>query len=82
VGGVPYLVEDQKTGLLFDLDAKLLDAARLDSANLDAKCLAEKILWALEHQEESVAMIEAAHEEVKRYLWEEVRKRLLPLYEG
>lgn len=82
VGGVPYLVEDQKTGLLFDLDAKLLDAARLDSANLDAECLAEKILWALEHQKESVAMIEAAHEEVKRYTWEEVRKRLLPLYEG
>jgi glycosyltransferase involved in cell wall biosynthesis len=82
VGGVPYLVEDQKSGLLFDLDAKQLDAARLDSANLDAGCLAEKILWALEHQQESVAMIKAAHEEVKRYTWEEVRKLLLPLYEG
>lgn len=66
VGGVPYMIEHRKTGLLFDGDA-------------DA--LAEQILWALEHQKESVAMIEAAHEEVKKYGWTETRKQLLPLYE-
>lgn len=66
VGGVPYMIEHQKTGLLFDGDA-------------DA--LAEQIIWALEHQKESVAMIEAAHEEVKKYSWNNIRKQLLPLYE-
>ena len=65
VGGVPYMMEHQKTGLMFDGDA-------------DA--LAEQIIWALEHQKESLAMIEAAHKEVKRYTWENVRKQLLPLY--
>lgn len=66
VGGVPYMIEHQKTGLLFDGD-------------VDA--LAEQILWALEHQKECVAMIEAAHEEVKKYSWNNIRKQLLPLYE-
>lgn len=66
VGGVPYMIEHQKTGLLFDGDA-------------DA--LAEQIIWALEHQKESVAMIEAAHSEVKKYSWNNIRKQLLPLYE-
>ncbi len=67
VGGVPYMIEHRKTGLLFDGDA-------------DA--LAEQILWALEHQKESLAMIEAAHEEVKKYSWDNIRKQLLPLYES
>ena len=65
VGGVPYMVEYQKSGLLFDGDA-------------DA--LAEQILWAMEHQKESAAMIEAAHEEVQRYNWNNIREQLLPLY--
>lgn len=66
VGGVPYMIEHQQTGLLFDGDA-------------DA--LAEQITWVLEHQKESVAMIEAAHEDVKKYSWNNIRKQLLPLYE-
>lgn len=66
VGGVPYMIEHQKTGLLFDGDAE---------------ALAEQILWALEHQKESVAMIEAAHEEVKKYSWNNIRMQILPIYE-
>lgn len=66
VGGVPYMIEHQKTGLLFDGDA-------------DA--LTEQILWALEHQKESVLMLEAAHEEVKKYSWNNIRRQLLSLYE-
>ena len=65
VGGVPYMIEHRKTGLLFD-------------GHADA--LAEQILWALEHQKESVAMIKAAHEEVRKYSWERVKQQLLPLY--
>ena len=74
VGGVPYMIEHRKTGLLFG-DCKLeIGNWKLEDA------LAEKILWALEHQKESLAMIEAAHEEVKKYTWENVRKQLLPMY--
>lgn len=77
VGGVPYLVEDQKAGLLFDLDS-----SSLDSENLDAERLAKKIIWALEHQNESVGMIEKSHEDVQKYSWNNIRKQLLPLYES
>lgn len=75
VGGVPYLVEDQKAGLLFDLDAE-----HLDSANLDAARLAEKIMWAVEHQKECEAMIAKARQDVTNYSWNEVKKQILPLY--
>ncbi len=76
VGGVPYMIEHKKTGLLFDTDSP-----SLDSVNLDAERLAGKIIWALEHQKETVAMIEVAHEEAKKYSWNNIRKQLLPVYE-
>lgn len=75
VGGVPYMIEHRKTGLLFD-DCKLeIGDWKLEDT------LAEQILWAMEHQKESVAMIEEAHEEVKKYSWNNIREQLLPIYE-
>lgn len=67
VGGIPYMIEHQRTGLLFE------------KGNVDV--IAAQIKWALTHQEECLKMIAAAHEEVKRYSWENIRKQLLPLYE-
>ena len=67
VGGVPYMIEHGRTGLLFE------------SGNADD--MAAQIEWALEHQEESVKMIENAHNGVKKYSWTNIRKQLLPLYE-
>lgn len=72
VGGVPHMIENQKTGLLFDLK-------ELKSEGVNE--LAKTMMWAVEHQKESMVMIERAHEEVKKYSWEKVRERLLPLYE-
>lgn len=72
VGGVPYMIEHGRTGLLSD--------SSQDSDVSDQ--MAEQILWVLEHQEESIRMIEAAHREVKKYSWTEVKKQLLPLYES
>lgn len=69
VGGVPYMIEHQKTGLLFD-----------SSQESGVNELAKEMQWAVEHQEESLRMIEAAHKEVKRYSWENIREMLLPLY--
>ena len=71
VGGVPYMIEHGRTGLLFECNQ--------DS---EVRELEEQMLWALEHQEESLRMIEAAHREVKKYSWTEVKKQLLPLYES
>lgn len=66
VGGVPFMIENGSTGLLFESG--------------DAEALAEQIEWALEHQEECAKMISAAHEEVKKYSWGNIREALLPLY--
>lgn len=69
VGGVPYMIEHQKTGLLFD-----------NSQESGVNELAKEMQWAVEHQEESLRMIEAAHKEVKKYSWENVQKQILPIY--
>lgn len=70
VGGVPYMIEHQKTGLLFDIN---------QDATISHQ-MAEQMLWALNHPKESLKMIEAAHEEVKKYNWNHIREMLLPLY--
>lgn len=66
VGGVPYIINDGRTGLLFEYD--------------DDKKLAQQMLWATGNQEESLKMIEAARKEVKKYSWNHIREILLPLY--
>lgn len=66
VGGVPYVINDGCTGLLFEYD--------------DDKKLAQQMLWATGNQEESLKMIEAARKEVKKYSWNHIRGILLPLY--
>ena len=68
VGGVPYMIEHQRTGLLFD------------NGNVDD--MVEQMEWALAHPKETVAMVEAAHEDVKKYSWKEIKKQLIPLYES
>ena len=72
VGGVPYMIEHQRTGLLFESNQDS------DISNR----IAEQIEWALEHQEECLQIIKAAHKEVQRYSWEEVRKQILQIYES
>lgn len=67
VGGVPYMIREDQTGLLFESDN-------------DAE-LAAKMLWPLQHPEECIAMTKAAHEDVKKYSWKNVKKKLLQTYE-
>lgn len=66
VGGVPYMIEDEVNGLLFE------------SNNYMA--LAEKMMWVLSHQDESHNMIDNAKEAVKLYSWECVREKIFELY--
>lgn len=71
VGGVPYMIEHQKTGLLFD--AKELK-------NEGVIELAKQMMWAVEHPKESMKMMEDAKEEVQKYSWQNIKEMLLPLY--
>ena len=68
VGGVPYMIVDGKTGLLFESD--------------DADDMAAKMIWALEHTEEANNMILAAQKEVQKYSWENVKKELFKIYKS
>jgi glycosyltransferase involved in cell wall biosynthesis len=66
VGGVPYMINEDKNGLLFQSD--------------NADELAEKMRWALEHPEEVKQMIAQAQANVQKYSWNNVRKQLLGVY--
>ena len=66
VGGVPYMVEDNKTGLLFESN--------------DYQELAKKMIIAVQEQELSKNMILKAKNELKNYSWEKIKEKLLPLY--
>lgn len=66
VGGVPYMIEDGKNGLLFESDN--------DSE------LVEKMLWSVRHQDDVKAMIERARESVKQYQWNNIKDRLYSVY--
>lgn len=68
VGGVPYMIEDGKTGLLFESD--------------DANDMAAKMLWALEHPQEVNTIIIAAQKEVQKYSWENVKEELFNVYKS
>ena len=95
VGGVPYMIEEldramgngqwaidketnrqspianrpkNPTGLLFESD--------------NSDDLAEKMLWALDHPEETNNMIISAQKEVQKYSWENVKKELFKTYKS
>lgn len=66
VGGVPYMVRDMETGLLFPSD--------------DHVALAQRMLWALDNQNRSLAIVDSAHTEVMKYNWKSIRSILLSIY--
>ena len=67
VGGVPYMIEDGKTGLLFESD--------------NSEDMAAKMIWALEHPQEVNTMILNAQGEVQKYSWSNVKPLLFKIYE-
>lgn len=66
VGGVPYMITDGRTGLLF--------------ADDDDTALTEKMLWVVSHPKDVEQIIAAAHDEVQRYSWKRIREQILVLY--
>lgn len=67
VGGVPYMVEHGRTGLLFESD--------------NEHDMAEQMLWALTHKSDSLQMIRNAKVEVEKYSKGMVIKHIKALYE-
>lgn len=66
VGGVPYMIEHGKNGLLFESN--------------NEKQLADLMLQSVNKQDKSKLMITLAHGALKRYSWSEIKNNLLTLY--
>ena len=66
VGGVPYMVDDGKTGYLFPSN--------------DSDTLAELMIMAVHQPSESMAIIRNAHQAVNAYRWENIRQQLYTAY--
>jgi glycosyltransferase involved in cell wall biosynthesis len=65
-GGIPYLVEDGKTGLLLNID--------------DHDQMAEHILLLLQNPEMARKLTQNAYAAVKKYNWAEIYGQLLHVY--
>ena len=65
VGGVPYMLEDRKTGLLFESD--------------NENELAEKMFLAVEKPEITKKIIRQANKELEKYSWDKIKHKLLTI---
>lgn len=66
VGGVPYMIDDRETGLLFDSN--------------DDSLLAERMIWGVTNQTESIQIINKAKQNLAKYSWKEIRKAIMRVY--
>lgn len=67
VGGVPYMIDDGVNGLLFKDD--------------DSNELANKMLESIRNPEDTKVCIQNAHDCVKDYSWQNIKKKLYSLYQ-
>lgn len=66
VGGVPYMIKNGRSGLLFESDN-------------DAE-LAQKMLWAVENPTVALAITMQARRTVEQYRWESIREAIYKAY--
>lgn len=66
VGGVPYMIKNGQTGLLFE--------------NNNSDTLVAKMLWAIENQPITRNITIQAHKDVARYRWENIKDQLYTVY--
>lgn len=66
VGGIPYIIHEGETGLLFNEN--------------DDKALAVLMQWALSHQHDCIQIIHNAKHDVSKYNWEETGNKIKMLY--
>ena len=65
-GGIPYIVENERTGLLVEVD--------------DHEALARAAIRLFEEEGLAARLISAAHDEVQKYSWQNVRQEWLRTY--
>lgn len=68
VGGVPYMISDGETGLLFENDNHVM--------------LAEQMLFACSHPELVQEMINNAYKSLGKYRWQSIRTKYIALCQG
>ena len=66
VGGIPYMIEDGKNGLLFNSD--------------NPQQLAEKMLFAVNNPEQTLSMTQSANGSLWKYTWKNVKPMLFQAY--
>lgn len=66
VGGVPYMIDDNHTGLMFKSD--------------DERGLTEKMLWTIANPSKAKIIMEHGHLAAKNYLWINVKDRIYNSY--
>ncbi len=66
VGGVPYMIKNNSTGLLFESD--------------NDRELAEKMMWALKNQNMALFIAQQGHKAVGNYLWINIKEKILNAY--
>ena len=67
VGGLPYMINDGESGLLFESD--------------NHTQLAEKMIWATCNPTMAKSIIKNARQEVKKYSWESVKGPIYITYD-
>ncbi len=68
VGGVPYMIDEGRTGMLVESDNYIQ--------------LAHKMLDAVDNPHKTIEMMKAGHEELRKYRWEYIKEKLYALYLG
>lgn len=68
VGGVPYMVEDGKNGLMVESNNQFE--------------LAEKMIWSVDHQKESVRLMEEGYKSLENYQWKNIKEKLFDMYKA
>lgn len=68
VGGVPYMIQDDVNGLLFESDNDVE--------------LAQQMIWACDHSKEVTKMCQKAKEGLGKYTWDEIKDQLFKLYKA
>lgn len=66
VGGVPYILKNNETGLLFESD--------------NAEELAIKMIQAVQNEQRTIEMIQSAYQSLDIYKWENIKEKLLEVY--
>jgi len=66
IGGVPYMIDDQVNGLLYEYN--------------NAKQLAERMIYSICNPENTINMIDTAYKNLSRYNWENNKDKIYALY--